>query len=386
MSLPKPGQGIALLLDSAPRTWTSQEEIHLRICRRLKSLGIRPVLVYAAELPPDIHKRLREGGAEIEIISYQRGRFHFYRALGRMINYYSISIVHVCFFDYFSLIPWLARLQGMRAIIYEELNSGLMRATSWKAKLLQLRSMLTTWPIVRIIAVSEFVKKDLIKRGISADRILVKYLGIDEERFKPNPQARELWTREYSVQPDELIISTVTVLRPFKDPETIVEACAILAERAVPVRLFVAGDGVMLPGLKAMTTRLHLTEHINWLGYCKDPVNLLQASDIFLLASIGEAGGLALLEAMACGVPIVASRSGVNSEYVEEGRTGLLATPRNAVSFADAIEKVARDEKSRRAMSTNSRTHLLQRFTVDIDVENTIRIYESVWIEKSGEN
>ena len=378
MSLLKPGQGIALLLDSAPRTWTSQEEIHLRICRRLKSLGIRPVLVYAAELPPDIDKRLREGGAEIEVISYQKGRFHFYQALGRMIKDHSISIVHVCFFDYFSLIPWLARLKGMRAIIYEELNSGLMRATSWKAKLLQLRTLLTTWPIVRIIAVSEFVKKDLIKRGISADRILVKYLGIDEERFKPNPQARELWVREHSVQPDELIVSTVTVLRPFKDPETIVEACAILAERAVPARLFVAGDGALLPSLKDMTKRLRLTERINWLGYCKDPVNLLQASDVFLLASIGEAGGLALLEAMACGVPIIASRSGVNGEYVAEGQTGLLANPRDPVSFADAIESVALDRQLLRTMSANSRTRLLREFTVDIDVENTLRIYESV--------
>jgi len=378
MSLLKPGQGIALLLDSAPRTWTSQEEIHLRICRRLKSLGIRPVLVYAAELPPDIDKRLREGGAEIEVISYQKGRFHFYQALGRMIKDHSISIVHVCFFDYFSLIPWLARLKGMRAIIYEELNSGLMRATSWKAKLLQLRTLLTTWPIVRIIAVSEFVKKDLIKRGISADRILVKYLGIDEERFKPNPQARELWVREHSVQPDELIVSTVTVLRPFKDPETIVEACAILAERAVHARLCVAGDGALLPSLKDMTKRLRLTERINWLGYCKDPVNLLQASDVFLLASIGEAGGLALLEAMACGVPIIASRSGVNGEYVAEGQTGLLANPRDPVSFADAIESVALDRQLLRTMSANSRTRLLREFTVDIDVENTLRIYESV--------
>ena len=81
---------------------------------------------------------------------------------------------------------------------------------------------------------------------------------------------------------------------------------------------------------------------------------------------------------MACGVPIIASRSGVNGEYVEEGQTGLLANPRDPVSFADAIESVALDRQLLRIMSANSRTRLLREFTVDIDVENTLRIYESV--------
>ncbi len=382
MSLAKPYRSVALLLDSAPRTWTSQEEIHLRLCRELKAQGICPVLVYAGELPPEPERRLRASGAEIEIVSYGHGRFRYYRELGRIIRQYSITLVHVCFFDYFSLIPWFARLQGVRCIIYEELNSGMLRATSWKKKLIQLRTLVTTWPIVRVIAVSEFVRQDMVQRGLAASQIVVKYLGVDEERFRPNPDARQHWISEYSIQPDELIMSTVTVLRPFKSPQTLVEACSLLAQHAVRAHLFVAGDGAMLSDLKEMTQRLGVTDRIHWLGYCTDPVSLLQASDVFLLASIGEAGGLALLEAMACGIPIIASRSGVNCEYVQEGRTGLLATARNPESFADAIERLTRDEHLRRTMSANSRARALQDFTVDIDVKNTLRIYESLWNDK----
>jgi glycosyltransferase involved in cell wall biosynthesis len=370
--------GVAILLDSAPRTWTSMEEINCRLSRNLTALGIRVVLVYAAPLPPEIERRMRQAGAEIEVVPYGADLYRFYREVGRVIKTYAISMVHVCFFDYFSLVPWLTRLQGMRCIIYEELNSGMLNATSWKKRLLQIRTVVTTLPMTRVIAVSDFVKQDLLRRGIAADRIVVRHLGADEERFKPDPAARQRWADEYSIAPGELIMSSVTLLRPFKNPETLIEACAILARRGVAARLFVGGDGAMLDGLKALSKRLGTEDRVHWLGFCGDPTDLMQASDVFLLASVAEAGGFVLSEAMGCGVPIVGSRSGVIGECVDEGRTGLLATPRDAGSFADAIEKLAADEALRGVMRANSRSRMLQRFTTDINVQSTLSIYASV--------
>lgn len=371
--------GVAILLDSAPRTFASPEEVNRRLCHRLTSLGIPVVLIYAAPLPPEIEQRMRDAGAKIEVVPYGQQRYRFSKELGRIINQYSISLAHVCFFDYFSFIPWIARLNGLQHIVYEELNSGMMTATSWKRKLLQLRTLLMSWPMSRVIAVSNFVKQDLVKRGIAADRIDVRYLAADEERFKPDPTAREEWAREYSVAPDELIMSSVTLLRPFKSPETLVEASAILKQRGVKARLFMAGDGHMLGDLKALTEKLHASDRIHWLGFCKDPRSLLQASDVFLLASVGEAGGFVLSEAMGCGTPIIGSRSGVIPECVVEGKTGLLATPKDAASFADAIEKLARDEPLRKAMRVNSRERMLSGFTMDIHADNTLRIYGSLF-------
>ena len=371
--------GVAILLDSAPRTWTSMEEINRRICRRLTSLGIPAVLVYAAELPPEIDERMRAAGAQIEVVPYAQERLRFSKELDRIINQYSISMAHVCFFDYFSFIPWIARLRGLRHIIYEELNSGMLQAKSWKRKVLQLRTALMSWPMSRVIAVSNFVKQDLVKRGIAANRIDVRYLAADEERFKPDPAVRAEWAGKYSIAPDELIMSSVTLLRPFKSPETLVEASAILKQRGVKARLFMAGDGAMLNDLKALSEKLNAADRIQWLGFCRDPTSLLQASDVFLLASVGEAGGFVLSEAMGCGTPIIGSRSGVIGECVAEGETGLLATPRDATSFADAIEKFAGDEDLRKAMRVNSRERMLANFTTDINVENTMRIYASIY-------
>jgi glycosyltransferase involved in cell wall biosynthesis len=371
--------GVAILLDSSPRTWTSMEEINRRICQRLTSLGIPAVLVYAAPLPPEIDERMRDAGAQIEVVPYGKERYNFSKELGRIIKQHSISLAHVCFFDYFSFVPWIARVNGLQHIIYEELNSGMMTATSWKRKLLQLRTVLMSWPMSRVIAVSNFVKQDLVMRGIAADRIDVRYLAADEERFKPNPNAREEWASKYSLAPDELMMSSVTLLRPFKSPQTLVEAAAILKQRGVKARLFMAGDGDMLPDLKAMGERLNASDRIEWLGFCRDPRSLIQASDAFLLASVGEAGGFVLSEAMGCGTPIIGSRSGVISECVVEGKTGLLATPKNAASFADEIEKFAADESMRKAMRVNSRERMLNGFTTDINVDNTMRIYASLY-------
>jgi glycosyltransferase involved in cell wall biosynthesis len=355
------------------------EEINRRICQRLTSLGIPAVLIYAAPLPPEIDERMREAGAQIEVVPYGKERYNFSKELGRIIQQHSISLAHVCFFDYFSFVPWITRVNGVQRIIYEELNSGMMTATSWKRKLLQLRTHLMSWPMNRVVAVSNFVKQDLVKRGIAADRIDVRYLAADEERFKPDPAAREEWASKYSVAPDELIMSSVTLLRPFKSPETLVEAAAILKQRGVKARLFMAGDGDMLPDLKAMGERLNASDRIEWLGFCRDPRSLIQASDAFLLASVGEAGGFVLSEAMGCGTPIIGSRSGVIAECVVEGKTGLLATPKNAASFADAIEKFARDESLRKSMRVNSRERMLNGFTTDINVDNTMRIYASLY-------
>ena len=371
--------GVAILLDSAPRTWTSMEEINRRICQRLTSLNIPAVLVYAAALPPEIDKRMRDAGAIIEVVPYGKERYQFARELGRIIKQHSLSMAHVCFFDYFSFVPWIARLNGLQHIVYEELNSGMMTATSWKRRLLQLRTLLMSRPMNRVIAVSNFVKQDLIKRGIAADRIEVRYLAADEERFKPDPAARAEWASKYSLAPDELMMSSVTLLRPFKSPETLVETAAILKQRGVKARLFMAGDGFMLDDLKALSEKLNATDRIEWLGFCRDPRSLLQASDVFLLASVGEAGGFVLSEAMGCGTPIVGSGSGVISEIVVDGKTGLLATPKDAASFADGIEKLAGDESLRKAMRVNSRERMLSGFTTDINVDNTMRIYASLF-------
>jgi len=154
------------------------------------TLGIQPVLVFSEELAPEFAARLRGSGAELAAINYSRGARYYLRELRKLVKRHGITTAHIIFFDYFSALPWIARLAGIPYIIYEMQNSGVFQTVSWKKALLQLRNKLATYPTKRVIAISEFVKEQLIKGGLAAEKIVVRYLGVDTDRFTPDQLAR----------------------------------------------------------------------------------------------------------------------------------------------------------------------------------------------------
>ena len=370
-------ESLLLLLDSAPLTWTSQEDRHLLLCRELVARGIQPVVVFSARLKPDFEKQFLDAGAVLFDLGDDKGLLNFYRALKQIVAAHRVTMAHIIFFDYFSPVAWIVRAAGVKRIIYEMQNSGIFRSTSWKKFLLNTRTKIMTAPVKRVIAISEFVKEQLVKAGVAEQKIVVRYLGIDNERFKPSRSARDEFTERYDVRPEELILSTVSYLRPFKNPQVLVHGCRELKNRKVPARLFVAGDGEMLPGLKELSKKLDVEDYIHWLGNVVDPKHLLQASDLFLLASTGEAFGLVLTEAMACGVPVVGTRSGSLPEVVEEGKTGLLVPPHDAEGMAGAIEVLSKDASLRRVMADNCVERVREHFTVQEAVSRTLDIYDA---------
>ena len=367
-------EGLALILDSAPLTWTSQEDRHLLLCRQLVARGIQPVLIFSAPIK-EFEQKFLDAGALMFYISYEKGPLNFYRTLRQVVRDNNVTLAHIIFFDYFSPVTWIVRAAGVKRIIYEMQNSGVFRATSWKRLVLRARTRIMTAPMTRVIAISEFVKEQLVKAGIAKEKIIVRHLGVDIERFTPDAGSKEEWIRRFNLPPGQIIASTVSYLRPFKNPDILVEAFRELKTRNVPVRLFVAGGGEMLPGLKELSKKLEVEDYIYWLGNVSDPKSLLQASDMFLLVSTGEAFGLVLAEAMACGVPIVGTRSGSLAEVVEEGQTGLLVPVRNYEDLATAIETLVTQPALRHKMAAQALERVKNNFTVQDAVTKTLNIY-----------
>lgn len=370
---------VAFLLDSAPRNWCSQEDRHLAICEALIAAGSRPVLVFSSTLPAEIERRFRDAGVEVAAISYSQGLFHYRRELEDLIERFNISAVHIIFFDYFSALSWIAKSNRLKYIIYEMQNGGTVRAHSWKRTLLQARNRLATYPMSKVIAISHFIKELLLAGGVKEDKIVVRHLGIDIERFTPDASAKPELLAQYGLTDDTLILSTVSYLKPIKNPQTLVEAVGVLAERNVPAHLFVAGDGEMMEELQQLSQQLGVADRIHWLGLVTDPTRLFQASDLFLLATSGEAFGLVLAEAMACGVPVVGTRSGGIPEVVADGETGLLVPLLDPKAFAEAIERLGTDRALHSEFSRNGIERVRKLFTMEKTVANTIKIYESLW-------
>lgn len=379
------GQVLAILLDNVPTTWGSREEMHLRFSQALISCGVRPVLVFAEEIPEELRNKYLANGIEVApAINYGKGVFNYYRGLGEVVRNNSVTAVHIAFFNYFSLIPWLARLKGVRFIVYHERNPGATLAKSWKKRLLQLRGRVAALPMTRVAAISGFIKQQLIEVGIPERKISLVYNGIDTQRYSPDPSARQRLVNQYSIRPGEIILATLSYLRPYKNIDVVIEAYAQLLRRRVAVRLFVIGDGQMRDGLVSMSKRIHIADRIHWLGHISDPIPILQACDIFLMVSMGEGFGLALAEAMACGAVGVAAQSGALSEIVEDGESGILVPLRNVSALTDAIEKLAKDEHLRFHMARRGTERVRRYFTVQRSIEEMMKVYKSIWNSADG--
>lgn len=369
----------ALVLDTSPTVWTSVDEFHYRLCRALRSRGVRTVIIYAVPPPPDYHQRIENSGAAIASLNYAQGRYPYFRGLGKIFREHGVEIVQTRGFNYFSLLWWMVRLQGVRKIVFLEGNSGLLRARSWKKALLRLRAFFLTLPILQVVTVTNFVKRQLVELGIPERKIEAIYNGVDLARFCPNPSVRLQWRQEYRLAPEDIVISTISYLRSFKNPHVILEACGRLAERGLPVRLFVAGTGELLEPMKQLSRNLGIDDRVYWLGNYGRAEKLLQASDVFVLSSVGEAIGNVLLEAMACGVPCVATDSGGIPEVIEDGKTGLLAPPLDSGAFADRIQQIIETPGLMRQMAEQSVARAKSHFDVDGAVQHFLQLYASLY-------
>lgn len=379
--LPMKDLRIAFLLDNGPSNWRTQEDFHFRLCCALIARGACPVLVYSGKLSDDVLAGMRASGAEVITEARLQGMRRYYRILASTFKRFNTNLVHVRWFVYYSIVPWLVRSQSVRRVVYTEANSWLPSKRgrwSWKRQLNQARTKVACRPISRFIAVSQFIRDGLIRSGVNASRIRVVYNGIDVGRFFPDPEVRSAWCRNHAVGANEVVVSAVNRLHAYKDVKTIVHAFGEVVKRGVPARLFVAGTGPLEPDLMALSRQLGLADRIHWLGHLENPLPLFQASDIFTLASVGEACANVLAEAMACGVPCVGSRCGGIGEVVEEGRTGLLATPEDPRSFADAYERLARDGSLRQTMGREGVDRARRLFSVDRAVEETLAVYEEL--------
>jgi glycosyltransferase involved in cell wall biosynthesis len=179
--------------------------------------------------------------------------------------------------------------------------------------------------------------------------------GIPVERFH-NPGARERWRREHGFGVDDGLVVSAARLEPQKNPLGLLESFARAMGQDPRWRLLLAGDGSLRAAAGARAEALGLAGRIHFLGVRKDIPELLAASDIFALASDWEGSPVAVMEAMAAGLPVVATAVGGVPELVDHGATGFLAPPGDVETHAAALAALARDPALRRDYGERART------------------------------
>jgi len=228
----------------------------------------------------------------------------------------------------------------------------------------------------KVIAISEAVRRSV--EGADVE-VVVVYNGTDLSAFRPSPN-REALRAALGLQPDEIAISIVGRLTPWKGHRELLRAFAEVVREEPRTRLLVVGEVAFWEGtyeteLRNLSEELGVGSRVDWLGFRADVPGILAASDIFALPSIDEPFGRAVVEAMAVELPVIGTRSGGVPEIVAEGETGLLVPPGDHRELAAALVRLVRDAELRRAMGRAGRMRATDLF----DVERTARRVQEVY-------
>ncbi len=240
---------------------------------------------------------------------------------------------------------------------------------------------LTAWFlrfVDRILAVGENQVDYLSKEeGLPSEKIAVVPNGIELSEFDGMPSANEV--RASLGLPERcLVVGIVAVLRPEKNHELFLEAAASVAEQVENVRFVIIGGGARRRRLETLASGLGISEKTLFTGERSDGRELIQAFDVAVLCShpVVETLPLFLMEAMACGKPIVATRVGDVPSLVEDGKNGFLVSPGSREKLSDAIVRLLRDESLRSRMGRHGRDKVAREFSLDGSVRALQQLIE----------
>lgn len=231
---------------------------------------------------------------------------------------------------------------------------------------------ITRFSILRsdgLTAVSHYLKDaTVVHFRVPAERIEVIPNFVNTSEFRRD---RHPCHRDALASPDEKILMHVSNFRPVKRVTDVVQVFARVAQR-IPARLIMVGDGPERPRAAETAERLGVGDRVTFLGKHSSVADLLACADLFLLPSESESFGLAALEAMACGVPVIATRVGGMPEVVPEGRAGRLAAVGDIDGMADTVVELLTDRERWCEASAAGRSVAVERFSA----ERVVPVYE----------
>jgi len=228
------------------------------------------------------------------------------------------------------------------------------------------------------IAVSEAVRRELIDDvGIPARKVVLIHNGID---LTPVPLGDLTARREtLRLSSEEIVLVAVGRLAEIKNYNMLLEAFARAVKELPVLRLVMVGDGPERAKLEATAMHLGLSDRVHFLGARDDVREWLALSHVFVLPSLYEGISIALLEAMAAGLPAVATQVGGNPEVVTDQQNGILVESGDVEGFARALVVLARDEALRERMGRAARKRIEMKF----DLNRSVRQYEEIYLRSA---
>lgn len=262
-----------------------------------------------------------------------------------------------------------AKLAGIKCIVHSEhgrtFNDRAIRFSvqRWMSRYIQA-----------LFAVSEQLKHDLVKHvGIPEQHIRVLHNGVDLERFGSDNRAEV--RRQLGLRQTDLVIGSVGRLVPVKNYSLLLTALAALDRKNLVAVL--VGDGPARADLEGLAQTLGIAHQVRFLGHRDDITSLLAAMDIFVLPSTHEGMSNTLLEAMASGVPSIASDVGGNPEIISHGQDGYLFSSGNVPELVSLLQRLCYDADLRRRLGETGRARIASHFSIRTMIGRYEDLYET---------
>ena len=230
--------------------------------------------------------------------------------------------------------------------------------------------------IKSIIAVSEAIKNILLPVIREKEKIKVVYDGIDLSRYDVTVNKQEL-KAQCNLPSDKRLIGNLSALADHKDYPTFIRTANELLKRHSNIHFVVAGDGPLREEIINSVKAMELEQHITFLGFRKDVPPILKSLDVFLMTSKTEGLGSVLLEAFACGIPVVSTNAGGIPEIVKHNQTGLVAPVGDENALANQVDQLLSNVELRNSLVNNA-TGFVKHFSIKATALQTKAVYQSL--------
>jgi glycosyltransferase involved in cell wall biosynthesis len=228
------------------------------------------------------------------------------------------------------------------------------------------------------VACSQFVARSCIKRlRVSPERVRHIYNAVQYGDLVADTDGRSI-RRKVGIGSDAFVIGNVARLDRGKGQYRLIEAFVVAARQRDDLHLLIVGAGPLEDALRERAAAAGLADRVHLLGLRGDVGPVLHALDLFAFPSLFEGLPLAVIEAMAVGVPVIASSVGPLPEIISHGATGLLVAPQDTDGWASAIIDLAGDEPRRESLGRAGRDHVLRHFTIDATRQAWTDLYEQL--------
>lgn len=289
--------------------------------------------------------------------------------LRRLLRSEKIAIVHTHDLQSATYGLLAGRLAGARVLLTVH-GLGIFRQKR-SARLLPLLGR----RLDRVVFVGHWLQRVAAEEfGVRPRRPVVIHNGVDTAVFRPGSPDPAL-RGELGLAEGTPVVGSVGNLRPVKDYPCLLRAFAAARQRVPSATLLLVGDGPERPALEALAGELGIANSVRFAGARADVARVLRLLDVFALSSQTEGISVALLEAMATGLPAVLTRTGGNPEVAAEGQTACLVPVGDAAAMGEALAALLTDPARRRAWGQAARRRVEAEFSLD----GMVRAYESLY-------